>query len=261
VKLSQRRITAPSLGGVLATRQGSLLLAVLCATVAAAVLVFALARFKANVAKPIPQASVLVATGEINRGMTGAEIAREKLVKTMPVAADQVSAGAIDDTTQIMSATASTDILPGQQLSTSDFGTVSDVAQAISHGDRAVEISTSEAPGATDITAQGSRVDIYTKLSGDVTYNLVATNVLVLKPATATPVTVGNTQVPGSTLVVEVPDAKVQTVINASSGVYLALRPTTQGARIPLPDNDVASPSTTPAAATTTATTTTTGGQ
>jgi Flp pilus assembly protein CpaB len=252
-------MTAPSLGGMLATRQGSLLLAVLCAVVAAAVLLFALARFKANVAKPIPQASVLVATGEINKGMTGAEIAREKLVKTMPVAASQVSAGAIDDTSQIMSATASTDILPGQQLSTSDFGTVSDVAQAINHGERAVEINTSEAPGATDITQQGSRVDVWAKLPGATTYSLVATNVLVLKPATATPVSVGNVQVPGSTLVVEVPDARVQSIIDASSGVYLALRPASQGARIPLPDTGITSPTTTPATAT--ATTTTTGAQ
>ena len=54
VKLSQRRMSAPSLGGLLATRQGSLMLAALCAICAAGVLVFALGRYKTNVT---PQAA------------------------------------------------------------------------------------------------------------------------------------------------------------------------------------------------------------
>jgi Flp pilus assembly protein CpaB len=228
-------MSAPSLGGVLATRQGSLLLALLCTVVAAAVLLLALTRFKANVSQPIPQATVLVATGEIEKGMTGVQIAREKLYKSTPVAVDQVAAGALSDASAITSSTASTDVLPGQQLTSADFGTISDVAQALKQNQRAVEISTSEAPGATDITQPGSRVDIYAKVNG--VEQIIAPDVLVLKPATATPVTIGNKTVPGSTLVLALDDPRVAGVINnASSGsnLYLALRPSKNGPSTPL---------------------------
>jgi len=220
-------MTAPSLGAVLATRQGSLLLALLCALMAAVVLVFALSRFKANVAKPIPQATVLVSTGEIQSGMDGAQIAARGLYKAMPVAVDQVSSGAIDNAAQIASATASTDILPGQQLTSSDFATISDVGQALKHGQRAVEIATSGATGATDITQPGSRVDLYAKVGAY--ERVIASDVLVLKPATATPVEIGNHSVAGSTLVLALAGSEVPTVIQNASDLYLVLRPSSTG--------------------------------
>jgi Flp pilus assembly protein CpaB len=264
-------MSGPSLGSILATRQGSLLLAFLCAVCAAGVLVFALGRYKSNVQQPVPQATVLVSTGEISKGMTGAQISAQHLIKPLPVAASSVTAGAITDASTLASATASTTILPGTQLNTADFATILDVGQVLNANERALEINLSGAQGAVDITQPSSRVDAYvtvTAASSSTNTSTVAqgsppggsnggtsvlqatagptptarslesgvvlldSNLLVLKPATATPVTLGNQEVGGSTLVVAVPNSKVRMMIAAASAgsLYLALRPSTAGA-------------------------------
>jgi Flp pilus assembly protein CpaB len=247
-------MSAPSLGGFLATRQGSLLLAVLCAICAAGVLIFALGRYKTNVAAPaaVPQASVLVATGEITKGMTGTEIAKQKLYKLEPVTATQVTAGALSDASQLGAQSATADILPGQQLTSTDFSELASVSLVLRKGERAIEVNASGAAGAVDITNPNSRVDIYgapgatssvtsssdgTALASTGTsaptgaqYALIQQNVRVLKPATATPVTIGNQSVGGSTLVLIVSRAHVPQLIADSGALYLVLRPGKSGA-------------------------------
>jgi Flp pilus assembly protein CpaB len=247
-------MSGPSLGSILATRQGSLMLALLCAVCAAGVLVFALGRYKSNVQQPVPQATVLVATGEIAKGTTGSEIAAKTLYKPTPVATTSVTPGAITDAAQLSSATASSDILPGQQLTSADFATIINVGEVLKPNQRALEISVGGANGAVDITQPSSRVDIYLSgASGDslatgrptktgvtgtagtaasvpATSKLLASNVLVLKPATATPVTIGNLPVPGSTLVLALNNSQVPEMIANSGSLYLALRPSTKPA-------------------------------
>jgi Flp pilus assembly protein CpaB len=224
-------MNAPSLGGILATRQGSLALALVCAICAAAVLVFALGRYKTHVVQPTPQATVLIASGEISKGTTGTEIAAQKLYRSVPVTAAQLSAGAIANAADLSSQTASTNILPGQQLTASDFSSLAAVSLALHNGTRAIEISAAGAQGGVDITNPGSRVDVWGKpTTSDTSYVLVASDVLVLKPATATPVTVGNQSIPGSTLVVEVPNSEVRAMLDNSGSVYLTLRPGKSGA-------------------------------
>jgi Flp pilus assembly protein CpaB len=239
-------MSAPSLGGMLATRQGSLMLAVLCAICAAGVLVFALGRYKTNVAQQpqvIPQTSVLVATGEISKGMTGTEIAKQHLYKVEQVSSTAVTPDALTDASLLGSQSAAADILPGQQLTSSDFSELASVSLVLNKGERAVEISISGAAGAVDITNPNSRVDIYgsaspsssaggvSESSGASTgYQLIQQNVRVLKPATSTPVTIGNQSVSGSTLVLIVARSHVQQLINDSSSLYLVLRPGKSGA-------------------------------
>jgi Flp pilus assembly protein CpaB len=215
---------APSLGAVLATRQGSLLLALVCAALAALVLIVALRQFQTHVRRPLPQATVLVATGRIEPGMTGAQLAARHLYRSTPVVSTQLSAGAIGDAAQIATATASARIMPGQQLTTADFETIIGVDQAVPAGQRAVEISTSEAPGATDITQAGSRVDVWSRPTDGAAFLIVA-DVRVLKPATPTPVTLGNRSVGGDTLVLALPADTVRRVLSNAGSLYLALRP------------------------------------
>jgi Flp pilus assembly protein CpaB len=250
-------MSGPSLGSILATRQGSLMLALLCAVCAAGVLVFALGRYKSNVQQPVPQASVLVATGEIAKGTTGADIASQRLYKLEPVAATAVTPGALTDAAALGTETASSDILPGQQLTSADFATILNVGEALKHNQRGLEVTISESPGATDITQPGSRVDLYDTnavpsgaaaaggsgltasagSSSDVpaAAKLIASNVLVLKPATAIPVTIGNKSVIGSSLVFALSDNLVGAVISTAvkGGIYLALDPSTK----PAPSN------------------------
>ena len=237
-------MSGPSLAGILATRQGSLMLALVCAVCAAGVLIFALGRYKTNAVQPVPNTTVLVATGEINKGMTATQIAAEGLYKPETFTQSNVTAGAFTDASQLQGATASVDILPGTQLSPADFATIINVGQVLTPGQRGLEVSVGESPGATDITQPGSRVDIYSTApansstaNGAVTASaglsqsvpggaqLIASNVLVLKPATATPVTIGNVPVPGSTLVLALANRLVASVITDSGSLYLALRP------------------------------------
>jgi hypothetical protein len=253
-------MSGPSLGSILATRQGSLMLALLCAVCAAGVLVFALGRYKSNVQQPVPQASVLVATGEIAKGTTGADIASQRLYKLEPVAATAVTPGALTDAAALSTDTASSDILPGQQLTSADFATIINVGEALKHNQRGLEVTIGESPGATDITQPGSLVDLYdtngnsgvpsgaaaagasglTASAGSSSAvpagaKLIASHVLVLKPATATPVTIGNMSVIGSSLVFALNDNMVGEVITTAvkGGLYLALDPSTK----PAPSN------------------------
>jgi Flp pilus assembly protein CpaB len=225
-------MNAPSLGGILATRQGSLALALVCAICAAGVLVFALGRYKTHVTQPTTQATVLIASGEIAKGTTGTEIAAQKLYRSVPVAASQLAPGDISNAADLSAQSASATIFPGQYLNTSDFSTLASVSLALHNGTRGIEIATAGAQGAVDITNPGSRVDVWGKptTGADPNYVLVASDVLVLKPATATPVTIGNQSVPGSTLVVEIPNAEVNAVLDHSASVYLTLRPGKSGA-------------------------------
>jgi Flp pilus assembly protein CpaB len=253
VKLSQRRLARPSLGGLLATRQGSLLLALLCAVLAAGILVFALGRYKTGLRTPVTQASVLVATSEIPKGTSGQTVASERLYKLQPVAASQVTPGALSDAAVIASEVAAVDLLPGQQLTAADFAPVGDVAETLAPDQRAVSLSIGEAQGDTDVVQAGDHVDIYQQIDLPHLVNApialssassasstsstsqtqlflpIFTNVLVIKPATATPVKRDGVPVVGGAMVLGVAADQVAPLMSAITRgpLYLSLRPPT----------------------------------
>ena len=161
MKMSQRRMARPSLGGMLATRQGALLLAVLCAVCAAGILMFALGQYRTGLKTPTVQATALVATAEISKGTSGDVVAARSLYKSTPIVAAQLQPGAISDASMLAGKVASTDILPGQQLTLADFAGVSGVTGLLTPSQRAVAITIAESPGATDVLEPGDRVDVY----------------------------------------------------------------------------------------------------
>ena len=185
MKLTQRRMARPSLGGMLATRQGALILALICAACAAGILVFALGQYKTQVQAPAPiQGTVLIATAQIPQGMAGNVIAARGLYKATPVAATQVQAGAVSDASVLAGKVATTNILPGQQLTLADFSGPTGVVGLLTPDQRAVALNISESPGATDILQAGERVDIYASFGGKMV--LLDPNIEVIKPAGAT---------------------------------------------------------------------------
>ena len=233
MKLTQRRLARPSLGGMLATRQGSLILALVCAVCAAGILFFALNRYKTSLKPPVTQDSVLVASGQIAKGTPGTTIAQEKLYRTTPVAASQVTPGALTDASSIASEYAAADILPGQQLTQADFSAYSTVSETLPAGDRAVSVSVGEANGDTDVVQAGDHVDIWltgvpVKNSASTTVEPILTNVLVLKPGTPVPVKDQGVAITGGQMIVAVPNAQVPILVNfaAKGSLYLTLRPT-----------------------------------
>jgi Flp pilus assembly protein CpaB len=237
VKITQRRMARPSLGGMLATRQGALILAVLCAVCAAGVLVFALGSYKQNVQTVTPQATVLVATGEIRQGTSGDLIASGKLYKSTPVLATQLAAGAISDSSLLAGKVAQADILPGQQLTTADFSSTVGVPALLSPNQRAVSVPTEEIHGDLDVLVPGDHVDLYASLAHNnaTTVSLLDPDVLVLKTPSSgiagAVATAANSAKPvaatGTTLVLVVSSSVVpQLELTADTGkIWVSLRP------------------------------------
>jgi Flp pilus assembly protein CpaB len=226
VKFSQRRLARPSLGGLLATRQGSLTLALLCAVCAAGVLMFALGRYKTSIKPTVQQATVLVSTGVIHKGTTGPQIAAQHLYKSTPVVSTQVAPGALSDAAAIAGQTARADILPGQQLTASDFSALVGLDQTLAQNQRAVAVSIGESPGITDALLAGEHVDVYSLFAKGVLV-LVNPNAVVLKAATPVAIKSGNQTIAGSSMVLALQDNKVnQVIFSALAGtLYLSLRP------------------------------------
>ncbi len=182
MKMTQRRMARPSLGGMLATRQGALVLALICAACAAGILVFALGQYKTGLSTPTVQATALVATAPIPKGTSGDVVASRNLYKSTPVVASQLTPGALSDASLLTGKVASVNILPGQQLTAADFSGVTGVAGLLTPSQRAVAISISESPGATDLLQPGDRVDVYeTTKPGITPLVLMAQNVQVVK--------------------------------------------------------------------------------
>lgn len=230
MKLSQRRLARPSLGGLLATRQGSLTLALLCAVCAAGVLMFALGRYKTSLKPTVQQATVLVSTGVIHKGTTGQEIAAQHLYKSTSVVSTQVVPGALNDAGVIATETARADILPGQQLTATDFSALVSLNESLAKNQRAVAVTIGESPGITDVLQPGNRVDVYSMLtpkSGSPVLVLLNANAEVLKPGTPAPVKSGGQTLTGSSMLLALNADKVNQVIFAamSGTLYLTLRP------------------------------------
>jgi Flp pilus assembly protein CpaB len=222
---------------MLATRQGALILAVLCAAGAAGILLIALSSYKSSVQTTIKQATVLVATGEIQKGTSGAVLASERLFKPMPIVASQLASDAISDSALLQGRVAQVDILPGQQLTEADFATTSSPTTLLSPNQRAVSIPTDETHGDLDVLTPGDHVDVYAALpgSGGTSVSLLINNVLVLKtPAGGLAGAAQNASNTGSgqgstssSLVLAVKSNYVQSLqVTAESGhIWLALRP------------------------------------
>lgn len=183
MKMTQRRMARPSLGGLMATRQGAMMLALLCAVCAAGILVFALGKYKSGLKTVSQQATVLVATGNIPRGAQGSSLAARGLYKATPVVASQIAPGALSDAAYLQGKTAATTILPGQQLSTADFTGVVGVTGLLTPNQRAISLAISESPGDNDVLQPGDRVDVYTYFNKRDVVVLTDPNVLVLKSA------------------------------------------------------------------------------
>lgn len=235
MKLSQRRVSRPSLGGMMATRQGALALALICAVAATGVLMFALGRYKTGVKPPvIPQATVLVATRQIAKGSSSAVITAGGLYRPMPIVATQLAPGAISDASLLAGKVAAVAILPGQQLTSADFTAVPGATATLGPDQRAISLSVAGANANTGLVQAGDRVDVYTQFpakNGKSFEVLLLRGAQVLDAPSGAPVAAGAKAVPSATsaLVLAVTSAQVPRLIYAAQNgqLYLTLRPAT----------------------------------
>ncbi len=159
--LNRKRSTVPRLRGLPATRHGAVLLALVCAVLAAIILVVALGSYRSSLNNSNKQETVLVSTGLIQKGTSGAVVGAQNLVKPLPVVLSKATAGALTNATQLHGEVAAQDILPGQQLTASDFTPGGGYAGELAPGQRAVEVSLDSSHGLTDVLQVGDHVDVY----------------------------------------------------------------------------------------------------
>jgi Flp pilus assembly protein CpaB len=143
------------------TRQGTVLLGVIAAVIAAIALLVYLNHYR-NSVKGDQQVKVLVAAKLIQKGTPGDVVRTTSgLYQLTDFSKSQVESGAIVNPSALAGKVAVTDIALGQQLTAADFGTATGVAGGLGKNDRLVVIPLgSPQEVASQITA-GSHVDVW----------------------------------------------------------------------------------------------------
>lgn len=182
MELTSKRPRGSDLKGLLASRQGTLLVALVCAVAAAVIIALAINGYRNNANSSNAQSSVLVATGLIQKGTSGSAIAAADLYTPTKMIEKNVSQGAITDAAVLTGKVAVTNILPGQQLTLADFSVGSGVASELATNERAVAIPLDAAHGLGSVLQVGDYVDVYVGLntSAGAVMKLLISNVPVI---------------------------------------------------------------------------------
>jgi Flp pilus assembly protein CpaB len=222
---------------LLATRRGTILVAGVCALVAAGILLLAMNRYRQNVNTSGNQETVFVANGLIQKGTPGDALAGEQLFTSTSIAVKQVSAGAIADTAQLHGKVAAADIYPGQQLTASDFTANGGLAARLARSQRAITVTLDQAHGMVGQVHSGDHVDVYAGVSfeprnghSEPALRLLMSDVQVLQAGAATSGGLGASQNPSSSfsnVTLNVSDTQAGALAYASDNgkVWLVLRP------------------------------------
>jgi Flp pilus assembly protein CpaB len=220
----------------LGTRRGTVIVAGVCALVAAGILLLAMNRYRHNVDTSGNQETVFVASGLIQKGTPGDAIASGQLFKSTSVAVKQVSTGAIADTAQLHGKVATADIYPGQQLTATAFTANGGLAARLAPNQRAMTITLDQSHGMVGQIHSGDHVDVYAGVSFNGTgrsepaLRLLMSNVQVLQAGAATSGGLGASQNPTSSfsnVTLNVVDSQAPALAYASDNgkVWLVLRP------------------------------------
>src|SRR4029077_2889191 len=122
------------------TRQGTILLGVIAAVVAAIALLVYLNHYRNSVTHPPLQ--VLVAKKTIPKGTSGDVLAKSTgFYEVAQIPRGQVETGAITDSSTLAGKVALADINPNSQLTASQFGPASGVVTQLGPNERAVVVS------------------------------------------------------------------------------------------------------------------------
>jgi Flp pilus assembly protein CpaB len=103
------------------TRQGTILLGVVAAVLAAIALIVYLNHYRSNANSQVQAAPVLVAQGAIAKNTSGDVIASSTIVKPVQISQSKIDPGALSSTSELQGQVATRDIAAGQQLTTDDF--------------------------------------------------------------------------------------------------------------------------------------------
>jgi pilus assembly protein CpaB len=236
VELTGKNYTRNDWRKLLATRRGTVIVAGVCALVAAVILLFAMSRYRHNIDTSGNQETVLVASGLIQKGTAGDSIASEQLFKPTSVAVKQASAGAIADTGQLHGKVTAADIYPGQQLTASDFVAKGGLTSELAPSQRAMTIALDQAHGMVGQLHDGDHVDVYAGVNVELKGNraepalrLLLSNIKVLNAGSSSHSGLGggNPNNSFSSITLSVSDTQAGALAYAAEygKVWLALRP------------------------------------
>ena len=167
------------------TRQGTILLGVIAAVIAAIALLVYLNQYRSGATSTV---QVLVAKKTIPQGTSGDVLAKSTGFYTLAqISKDSVLNGAITDSSTLSGRVALADINPNSQLTEAQFGEGTGVVQKLGPNDRAVVVSLGTPQSVGGQITAGSRVDFWVTTSGQGTTGvtrpiakLLFQNVLVL---------------------------------------------------------------------------------
>jgi Flp pilus assembly protein CpaB len=147
------------------TRQGTVLLGVIAAVIAAIALVVYLNHYRNSVKSGGTAIKVLVAQKLIQAGTPGDVIRNNTgFYKVTGYAKSQVETGAIVDPATLASQVALVDISPGQQLTAADFGPAAGLATQLNANQRAIVVSLGSPQQVGGQIGAGSHVDVWVLL-------------------------------------------------------------------------------------------------
>jgi Flp pilus assembly protein CpaB len=148
------------------TRQGTILLGVIAAAIAAIALVVYLNHYRSSVKSGGTAIKVLVAQ-KLIQAQTPGDVLRNNpgFYKLTNYAKSQVETGAIVDPATLAGKVALTDISPGQQLTASDFGPAAGLSTQLNANQRAVVVPLSSPQQVGGQIAAGSHVDVWVVLN------------------------------------------------------------------------------------------------
>jgi Flp pilus assembly protein CpaB len=142
------------------TRQGTIMLGVIAAVIAAIALIVYLNNYRSSVAPP--PVSVLVAKKTIPQGTSGDILAKAtSFYEVTQLPKDQVLTGAITDSSTLTGQVALKDIPPNAQLVAADFGAASGVQYQLSPNQRAVVVPLGSPQSVGGQIGAGSLVDVW----------------------------------------------------------------------------------------------------
>jgi pilus assembly protein CpaB len=149
------------------TRQGTVLLGVIAAVIAAIALIVYLEHYRSSVKGGASTLSVLVAQKLIQSGTSG-DVVRTNagFYKATSIPKSQVETGALVDPASLAGTVALTDISPGQQLTAADFGAGGGVSNQLNANQRAVVIPLGSPQEVGGQIGAGSHVDVWVVLTG-----------------------------------------------------------------------------------------------
>jgi Flp pilus assembly protein CpaB len=146
------------------TRQGTIMLGVIAAVIAAIALLVFLNQYRSGANASV---QVLVAKKTIPQGTSGDVLAKSTGFYTVAqIPKDNVLNGAITDSSTLSGKVALADINPNSQLTESQFGAGTGVVQKLGPNDRAVVVSLGSPQSVGGQIAPGSHVDFWVTTSG-----------------------------------------------------------------------------------------------